>query len=96
MLHSLSRIRRSSQEEASEIAAALWISHTYQKNNKKKTPGFLSNPISQLPSTIGEAEDDKDCLPFRLSFKLWVSNYVYKSVKVLRRRILIKFLILTV
>ena len=39
---------------------------------QKETPGFLSNPISQLLSTEGEAEDDKHCLQYRLSFKLWV------------------------
>lgn len=57
-------------------------------HTRKTSPGFLSNPITQLLSTTGEAEGDKHCLQYHLGFKLWIySRPVCGSAKVSGKRI---------
>lgn len=73
----------SSQKGGSGIPAAGDSTHT-----RKTSPGFLSNPITQLLSTAGEAGGDKHGLQYHLGFKLWIcSRPVCKSAKVSGKRI---------
>lgn len=76
------RVHTSSQKGVSGMTTAGDRTHTHGKTS----PGLLSNPITQLLSTTGEAEGDKHCLQYHLGFKLWIySRPVWGSAKVSRK-----------